>query len=404
MFKEKFKFLNKNIIITLLLEKLRCIATVKKFFSSQILVWLLWPCLLFAQQEFTELARLSNQIKETSGLIYFNGSLITHNDSGNTSELFEINIATGEITRRIQIENAENKDWEDLSQDDEFIYIGDFGNNSGDRRDLVIYKISKEAFLTSDSVDAVPISFVYEDQSNFNPSPNSDWDAEAMFSLGDYLFVLTKEWQSQNTSVYRIPKNVSFATAMKVDEYAVNGLVTGAVYNQDLNLLVIVGYSLLLQPFVLNIQEVPQSAPLFVQPLKENFEIFPLQVESIASDGESFYFTSEEYINTSFGIRSDARLFSFETTTTNSPQLECDQGRLFLYAERGSNIMNYTGCPENGLPVGFVIYDSSGKEVILRSELNSNIGSFDISSLSQGVYYARFFYTESEVVKSFIKL
>ena len=370
----------------------------------QLLFWVLGTSSIFSQQEFTELATLPNQISETSGLIYFNGSLITHNDSGNTPELFEINAQTGAVVRSVQIENAVNIDWEDLAQDEEFIYIGDFGNFSGDRRDLVIYKISKDDYLTQDRVEAIPISFVYEDQASFNSSPNSDWDAEAFFALGDHLFILTKEWQSQNTSVYRIDKNTDFTTAIKVEEYPVNGLVTGATYDKNLNQLIVIGYSLFLQPFILKIEEVPESGPFFVRPIKENLEILPLQVEAVASDGERFYFTNEEYVNSSFGITSAARLFFFEVTFPISTQSQCTKNELILYARRDENSINYSSCPGNGFPIGFVIYDSSGKELILKSEMISDAGSIDTSTLSSGIYHARFFYTEREVVKSFIKL
>ncbi|MEM9362623.1 MAG: T9SS type A sorting domain-containing protein [Bacteroidota bacterium] len=370
----------------------------------QLLFWFLGTGYLFSQQDFTELTTLPNQVSETSGLIYFDGSLITHNDSGNAPELFEIDVQTGEVVRSVQIENAVNKDWEDLTQDDEFIYIGDFGNFSGDRRDLVIYKIRKDDYLTQDKVEAIPISFVYEDQTSFNSSPNSDWDAEAFFSSGDYLFVLTKEWQSQNTSIYRISKDASFTTAIKVEEYPVNGLVTGATYDDALKQLVIVGYSLFLQPFVLKIEEVPESAPFFIRPIKENLEVLPLQIEAVASDGERFYFTNEEYINSSFGITSDARLFFFEVTLPNSIQSQCSSEELILYAKRGEDVLNYYGCSENGFPIGYVVYDNSGKEVILKSEMISDTGSIDTSTLSSGIYHARFFFTEREVVKSFIKL
>jgi len=57
-------------------------------------------------------------ISETSGLLFFNGKLITHNDSGDAANLYELDTITGNITRTININNATNVDWEDVTQDD----------------------------------------------------------------------------------------------------------------------------------------------------------------------------------------------------------------------------------------------------------------------------------------------
>ena len=40
--------------------------------------------------------------------------------------------------------NIKNTDWEEISQDKDFIYIGDIGNNSGNRDDLKIYRAGKK--------------------------------------------------------------------------------------------------------------------------------------------------------------------------------------------------------------------------------------------------------------------
>ena len=159
-----------------------------------------------SQSDIRSLGTLPQEILETSGLIFYNGSLITHNDSGNTSELYELDVETLEITRTIRVLNAENSDWEDISQDSDFIYIGDIGNNQGSRQDLGILKIAKVDFDTSNEVNAERINFLYEDQTNFTATSDSDFDAEALFALDDNLFVLTKQWRSEGTVAYKIPK------------------------------------------------------------------------------------------------------------------------------------------------------------------------------------------------------
>src|SRR5690554_8098448 len=87
---------------------------------------------------------LSNTISETSSLIMWNKQLWTHNDSNGDAILYAIDSVNGAITNTLSIPGEINVDWEDLSQDDDYIYIGDFGNNiSGNREDLKILKISR---------------------------------------------------------------------------------------------------------------------------------------------------------------------------------------------------------------------------------------------------------------------
>ena len=84
-------------------------------------------------QNIIEKHELPAEVIETSGLLFLNGKLITHNDSGDDSNLYEIDTITGNITRTVSVSNATNIDWEDIAQDDTYIYIGDFGNNNGTR-------------------------------------------------------------------------------------------------------------------------------------------------------------------------------------------------------------------------------------------------------------------------------
>ena len=77
---------------------------------------------LFCQIEnFTEKFELPEEVKETSGLLFLNGKIITHNDSGDDANLYEIDSLSGLLLRTISISNATNVDWEDISQDDPHI-------------------------------------------------------------------------------------------------------------------------------------------------------------------------------------------------------------------------------------------------------------------------------------------
>lgn len=201
-------------------------------------------------------------LDETSGLLFYNNTLITHTDSGGKAQLYEINATTGAITRMVDITNATNVDWEDIAQDAAYIYIGDIGNNSGNRTDLKIYKISKSDYNTSDGkVTAEIISYSYADQLDFTPSPNmTNWDAEGLISYGDRLLIFTKNWVDRNTNVYAIPKTSGTHSAVLVSSYNTNGLITGADSSPDEKVIYLIGYSTSEAPFMYTIHDIPENS------------------------------------------------------------------------------------------------------------------------------------------------
>lgn len=84
-------------------------------------------------------------IKESSGLIFWNEKFWTHNDDTDINLYSFDKTAPSEYTA-YSITGTKNIEWEELQQDDEYIYIGDTGNNAnGNRTDLKILRIEKIA-------------------------------------------------------------------------------------------------------------------------------------------------------------------------------------------------------------------------------------------------------------------
>lgn len=211
----------------------------------------------FSQVTVSEKFVMDNDVRETSGLLVFNNKIITHNDSGDDPKLYELNAGTGAIERVITISNASHIDWEDITMDDDYIYIGDIGNNNGNRTDLKIYKIDKDDFTNSDTVSAEIINFSYEDQTDFTSLPNAnDFDAEALTIFDDSLLIFTKNWQDFQTKVYQIPKTSGTHFAKKISSGNVQGLITGAtVSSENPDLFFLSGYTTSLVPFLIIIPE-----------------------------------------------------------------------------------------------------------------------------------------------------
>ena len=187
---------------------------------------------------------LPELVKETSGLILLNNKLVTINDSGNEAILYEIDPSDGQLLAEVEVGQAINGDWEGLAKDQEFIYVADIGNNDGDRQDLRIYRIPLSEYLQGNStVSADSVLFSYQDQTSFVSTPLSNFDAEALISYGDSLYIFTKNWADQHTNIYSLPKTTGSFVAKRVGRINTEGLVTGAVYNPNTDEIMLIGYS-----------------------------------------------------------------------------------------------------------------------------------------------------------------
>lgn len=273
-------------------------------------------------------------LDETSGLLFYNNNIITHTDSGGAAELYEISAATGAIKRTVEITNATNVDWEDIAQDASYIYIGDIGNNSGNRTDLKIYKISKEEYNHCDgSLTAEIISYAYADQLDFKRRPNNNnWDAEALISYGKNLLIFTKNWTDNKTQVYSIPKTVGKHSADLVSSYNVKGMITGADISPDERVIYLTGYSTSEAPFLYTIHDIPEkSMDIFSGTTSAKIsDIVSLghQVEGIAlfeiTPTTNRIYLSNEKFRTSLGpvkITVPAKLMLFEIDAKKFPSM-----------------------------------------------------------------------------------
>lgn len=187
---------------------------------------------------------LSNTVSETSALIYLKNKLWTLNDSGGLPVLYAMDTATGQIIQEVTITNAINVDWEELAIDEDYIYIGDFGNNDGTRDDLGIYKVLIDdlPYQGNGSVTASHITYIYPDQKSFNRNYSHNFDCEAFIATEDSLYLFSKNRADYKTKLYRLPKEPGNFIAELITSFDVNGLITGAGYSITENEVVLIGY------------------------------------------------------------------------------------------------------------------------------------------------------------------
>lgn len=210
-----------------------------KIVQFLFLLFVFYGCANYSQVNF--LGKLPKKLKEVSGLSRMNDSLVwMHNDGGNKSELYLVN-TKGKIVRSVLIK-AKNKDWEDITVDDQGnIYLADFGNNESKRKDLVILKIKEEDLMKNKSVDVEKIKFEYPEQHKFPPKKKHRYfDAESIVYVNGFLYVFTKSRVKNKfgkTSLYKIPATKGKHKAELIGDFEncsdMDCWITGAAISED---------------------------------------------------------------------------------------------------------------------------------------------------------------------------
>ena len=187
---------------------------------------------------------LPSLLQESSGLCFTDGSLWSFGDSGNPNAIYKIDTITGAILQTVIIQNFPNEDWEDITADDDYIYIGDFGNNKGNRKNLRILCIKKSDITTASqvNVNAGAISFSYTDQTDFTSNNNSNFNCEALVSIEDNLYIFTKDEGDLQTRCYQLSKTPGTYAVAPISSFNAGGEITSAAYNPVTKELALGGY------------------------------------------------------------------------------------------------------------------------------------------------------------------
>ncbi len=189
--------------------------------------------------------RLSPDIMETSGLSLDNGMLWTHNDNGNKAFLFQFDKDSGKILRSVKIDEIKNNDWEEIEMDSTHVYIGDIGNNAGDRKNLRICMLEKQLLYETDVVEIEPqkIRFHFPGQPDKLKNNGHDYDVEAFLVLEDSVYIFTKNWLSNTCNLYAVPKKEGTWDARFISSFDTQGLITSATVNETFSKIILLGYN-----------------------------------------------------------------------------------------------------------------------------------------------------------------
>lgn len=350
---------------------------------------------------------LDSQLGGSSSLLYWNNGFWTLNDH-NDSCLYHIDSTSTNILETFCINGLRNGDIEEVSQDSLYLYFGDVGNNSGSRQDLQILRISKESILNQMAVIDT-IRFFYEDQTDFTANPQAtDFDCEAFIVTDDSIYIFTKEWVSTQTTLYSLPKIPGTHVARRLETYDVHGLITGASYMPEYQLIVLCGYdydpvNLLssLHPFIVLLYDFQEDRFFSGNKRRLDFDFSTrAQVEAIATRNALDYFITNE--QTSLSVmdyvidipptlqRLDLReyllpylsQFGISDNPDVVPNLSKENFR--IYPNPAIDKL-YIDCPQELLGANYEIFNISGQKVE-EGILNGNAISLNNKRISSGKY------------------
>ena len=352
---------------------------------------------------------LNSLLSETSGLVSWGGEIWTHNDNTDTS-VYALDPINGTISGTYALPGVTNVDWEELSQDETYLYVGDFGNNTyGNRKDLKILRISKNSLLNnSPQIDT--ISFSYPNQTDFLQKSNNstDFDCESFIVSSDTIFLFTKQWISKQTTLYALPKTPGNYTAQLRSTFNVGGLITGASYIEDKKLIVLCGYSLTtytLDPFVYLLYDFKGYDFFGGNKRKIKLNLSYHQVEGIASINGLQYYISNEAFSKSI-INTPQKLQTLDLSNYLSDYLlqatmtDIDKQRLApfkIFPNPASNFIHIS-IPDDTLVSHYGIVNQMG-ETVQVGRIYSKNEKIDISRLPSGAFVV-LMYGNSCLVKS----
>lgn len=337
------------------------------------------------------LGKLPERIKESSGIVIGeNNTFWTHNDGSDSGYIYQLNMNL-EIIKKLKITNSLDIDVEDITQDDNYFYVNDMGNNANKRKNLRIYKIKKTEAYSLDSVTAELIEFSYADQDAFPPEREQmNFDCEGFFALDSSLYLLSKNrGKSTFSKVYKLPKTSGIYQAKIIDSIHTGSWVTSAAISPKLQQIAILSGNIiyLLSEF---------SGENFSQSKVSKFIIPYSQKEGITFKNEDVLYITDERNDLTDGCL-------YEVEITDSIRRNLKFTNFYIDSKNSDTVLYYL---YNGLfpiDVTMTIYDMDNKEYH-NSKTTTKVGRMGkiIYQIPKGKYRIRFKSEDIEEIYHFV--
>lgn len=361
------------------------------------ILFILFNSFLYSQILSPEIiCNLPNSLSESSGLMSItNNEFWSLGDSGNADELIKFD-SVGNKIKTIKISNASNEDWESITDDGFYTYIGDFGNNMSNRTNLLIYKISSVNKILNNSISPQKINFSYEDQIDFNPPIGSwEFDCEAMISIRDSLYLFTKDYTfpfKGQTKVYKLSKSpekqkAKLISIIPTDNQNYNyGQITDAAISPNQKTIILLANNGL---YIYDNYDLSN----FWNGRKRFFKFD----NKLQREGISFLNDSTIYLTNEFSAEDNAKLYRLNLSSiliTSNNDIITEKNIKTFYNQYYQSLYLESDTFLKSLE----IFDLNGK-LINQFQINTNSFSTNIN-LTTGVYVLKIYLEKGNIINS----
>lgn len=190
---------------------------------------------------------LDEKIEEISGLLIDEQNYWGVNDSGGEPEIYLFRKERPQILKTVRFKGESNNDFEVITENDSLIFVGDVGNNYGNRKDLKFLYFNKKRLNGNkyQEVEVKEIPFFYPEQKDYSSRVyRHNFDLEAAFFDEGKLHLFTKQWGDMKTRHFTLDIISGKQPAWLIEEYDSKFLITDAavIYKGDKKRMAWVGY------------------------------------------------------------------------------------------------------------------------------------------------------------------
>jgi hypothetical protein len=187
--------------------------------------------------------KLPCALKETSGLALYDGLIWSFNDSGGKSVVYGMDPQSGKILRKIRVRRP-NHDWESITASPEGLWIGDIGNNRGQRKDLQLFFLAGDQLKKSGKVSPKSTISVHHPEDDFPQikGKGHNRDSEAIIFVRGNIYLFTKNRLNTDAYIAPISPDLPAQAIIPLDTLRAEMMVTAADYNETTDLLALSGY------------------------------------------------------------------------------------------------------------------------------------------------------------------
>jgi len=149
---------------------------------------------------------LSKPLNEISGIVADGNELWGITDKPK-AVVYKLS-ADGKLLQEISVKNAKATDVEAVTKDENFVYIGDLGDNEGGREERQVIKVSKATIGKDKNAEVTGeiITFRFSDEVMVDKKKKNNYDCESILSFGDSLYLFTKRRTDLQTELFSLPK------------------------------------------------------------------------------------------------------------------------------------------------------------------------------------------------------